>query len=196
MEKLFVIVLMYLLSTLSLAQDSKYKVILKGGITSYSGVQGFVVSGGGGDGIWKIGPVGGVGTEYDLGKSWFAQGTLEYSYSIFGDEVHHSESLERGHNTVIEVMGNIKKKWNWFYLITGVGYSTQNSTDTYKSGFINGERFHYVYYKGTSTNILTGLLGIGLEFNIVDDLGIFMEGSWRLRKYVSSITEIGVLYRL
>ncbi len=187
---------LFLISNLGMAQSSKFKILLKGGVSDYGGVQGLQVSSSGGPGDWKVGPVFGLGTEYYLGKNWFAQGTVEYSTNIYGATVHYTESLERGHNSVLDFMVNLKKRWSWFYLISGVGYSVQNSTDSYSSGYFNGEKFRQKSFQGSSTNVLTGLIGIGVEFYLFEDVAIFLEGSWRLRKYVSAITELGFLYKL
>ena len=182
------------LSPFLLSQESKCKLFIKGGISDYGGTSLFMISGGAGE--WKIGPILGLGIEYDLNKNWFLQGTIEYSYSTFGENVYYTESLESGNNSVTDIMGNLKKRWNWFYLIAGVGYSFQNSTDSYVLGNYNGEKYRRIKSFGTSTNILTGIIGIGFEFCILQNTDIFLEGSWRIRKYVTPVVQLGINYNL
>jgi len=180
-----------------IAQDSKFKLFIKVGISDYADVQGIQVSGSSNAGEWKIGPILGLGTEYTLGKDWFIQGTFEYSYNVYGAPVADSETLERGSNSVIDLMGNIKKKWDWFYLLGGIGFSSQNSSDSYASGELsNGESYRRLTYEGTSLKVFTGLLGIGLEYYFFEQIGFFLEGSWRFRKYVTPVAELGINYKI
>lgn len=178
-----------------LAQESKFNIFIKGGISDYAGVHGFQVSGSTGGGEWEIGPILGLGTEYSLEKNWFIQGTIEYSNNVYGAPVAESETMERGSNSVIDLIGNIKKRWDWFYILGGIGFSTQNSSNSYISGVSsNGEGYRYLAYQGTSSQVLTGLLGIGLEYYLFPRIGLFLEGSWRFRKYVTPVAQFGINY--
>jgi len=132
-----------------------------------------------------------------LGKDWFVQGTLEYSNNVYGAPVAVSETMERGSNVVIDLMGNIKKRWDWFYLLGGIGFSSQNSSDSYVSGELsNGESYRYITYEGSSSQVITGLLGIGLEYYFFPRTGFFLEGSWRFRKYVTPVAQFGINYKI
>ncbi len=177
-----------------IAQDSKFKLLVKGGISDYGDVN--LSFGNGGAGEWKIGPIVGLGVEYDLQKNWFLQGTIEYSQNTFDGTVLYPEILEPGSNSVVDLLANIKKRWNWFYLAVGIGYSFQNSSDSYASSTENGAEFRRLVSEGTTSNILSGLLGVGFEFNIFENINVFLEGSWRLRKYVSPAVQIGINYNL
>lgn len=194
-HKLYILII--ILSTSLFAQNSGFNIFIKGGISDYAGVHGIQVSGASGAGQWKIGPILGLGTEYTLGKDWFIQGTFEYSYNVYGASVAVSETMERGSNSVIDLMGNIKKRWDWFYILGGIGVSSQNSSDSYVSGeSSNGVSYRYLTYEGTSSKVFTGLLGIGLEYYFFEQIGFFLEGSWRFRKYVTPVAELGVNYKI
>ena len=68
--------------------------------------------------------------------------------------------------------------------------------NTYASSAENGAEFRRLVSEGTTSNILSGLLGVGFEFNIFENINVFLEGSWRLRKYVSPAAQIGINYNL
>jgi len=197
MNKYYLYLFISILSSSLFAQNSGFGILIKGGITDYGSVQGIQVSGSTGVGQWKIGPILGLGTEYTLGKDWFIQGTFEYSYNIYSAPVADSETMERGSNSVIDIMGNIKKRWDWFYLLAGIGFSSQNSSDSYVSGeSSNGESYRHLTYEGTSSKVFTGLLGVGLEFYFFERIGFFLEGSWRFRKYVTPVAQLGISYKI
>jgi hypothetical protein len=197
MKKYYYFIFISILSTNLLAQESKFKLFIKGGISDYAAAHGIQVSGSTGSGEWEIGPILGLGTEYTLGKDWFIQGTFEYSYNIYDAPVAASETIESGSNTVIDIMGNIKKRWDWFYLLAGIGFSSQNSSDSYIYGTSsNGESYRYLTYEGTSSKVFTGLLGIGLEYYFFPRIGFFLEGSWRFRNYVTPAAQLGISYKI
>jgi opacity protein-like surface antigen len=177
-----------------IAQDSRFKLFIKGGISDYGDVN--LSFGNGGAGEWKIGPIVGLGVEYDLRKSWFLLGTIEYSQNTFDGTVFYPETLEPGSNSVVDLLANIKKRWNWFYLTVGIGYSLQNSSESYASSDENGAEHRRFVSKGMTSNIVSGLLGVGFEFNIFENISVFLEGSWRLRKYVSPAAQLGINYNL
>ena len=194
MIKLYLIIFISILSTNLLAQDSKLKLLVKGGISDYGDVN--LSFGNGGAGDWKIGPIVGLGVEYDLQKNWFLQGTIEYSQNTFDGTAFYPETLEPGSNSVVDLLANIKKRWSWFYLAVGIGYSFQNSSESYASSSENGAEYRRLVSEGTTSNMLSGLLGVGFEFNIFENINVFLEGSWRLRKYVSPAAQIGINYNL
>ncbi|NCQ18602.1 MAG: hypothetical protein COZ80_13115 [Ignavibacteria bacterium CG_4_8_14_3_um_filter_37_9] len=184
-----------------LAQSSNNRILLKGGTAGYGNIQGIQISGGGGPGDWKIGPILGVGIERELNKSWSLQATFEYSNNIYDGSKAWKDSLIIGKNTVVDLMGNIKKKWNWFYLIAGVGFSIQKSSETYSVAYDNsiysgGRYYKYIMNEGTSAKGLTGLLGIGIQFRIVKNIEIFFEGSIRGRRYGSTAAQIGIIHEI
>ncbi len=185
-----------LLSHYVIAQNSNYKIYLKVGISDYGAVEGIAISGSHGAGPWNTGPIIGFGLEYDLKRNWYLQGSFDYSSSIYGGLVATSEMMERGSISVSDILVNIKKRWNWFYLLGGIGFSYQSSSNSYNSGFVNGVYFRREVYKGTSKTILAGLMGIGIEIYFFDSIGIFLEGSWRLREYVTPVAQLGINYRL
>jgi len=191
------LILIISLSADGLAQSSNNLILLKGGTAGYGNIQGLQVDGNGGPGRWKIGPIIGIGIEHDLNFGWSVQGTVEYSSNIYDGSKTWEDSLIIGKNTVVDLMGNIKKKWNWFYLIAGVGFSIQKSSDTYSVAYSNspyagGGYYRYIVNEGTSSKGLTGLLGIGIEFNISKKIGLFLETSIRGRRYGSGVTQVGV----
>jgi hypothetical protein len=194
MVKIYLIIFISIFSINLFAQDSKFKLLIKGGISDYGDVN--LSFGNGGAGEWKIGPIVGLGIEYDLQKNWFLQGTIEYSQNTFDGIVYYTETFEQGSNSVVDVLANIKKRWNWFYLVVGIGYSFENSSDSYVSSTEDGTEFRKLVYEGTTSSTLSGFLGVGFEFNIMEDINLFLEGSWRLRKYVSPAAQIGINYNL
>lgn len=194
MVKLYIIIIVSIFSINLIAQDSKFKLLIKGGISDYGDVN--LSFGNGGAGEWKIGTIVGLGVEYDLKKNWFLQGTIEYSQNTFDGTVYNPKTLEPGSNSVLEILANIKKRWNWFYLALGIGYSFQNSSDSYATSVENGAEFRRLIYEGTTSNILSGLIGLGFEFNIVENINVFLEGSWRLRKYITPVAQLGINYNL
>lgn len=193
---LTLIILWFSFITFLKAQDSNIKLFFKGGISEYGSVQGIRISGGGGPGPWYVGPMFGPGLEYDLNRNWFLQGTFEYSQNIYGGLVPITETMERGKNTVVDIMSNIKKRWDWFYLIGGIGFSFQQSTDSFISGNYEGENYRRRVYQGDSNVVLTGLMGFGLEVYPIEYLGIFLEGSWRIRVYVTPVAQLGINYKM
>lgn len=193
--KLSLIIFLLLLPHLS-AQNSDFKILIKGGISEYGGVNGIIISGSSGADAWYSGPIIGGGFEYSLSNNWFLQSTFEYSYNTYGALVAVSESMERGENTVVDIMGNIKKRWNWFYIIGGAGFSFQKSTDSFITGFYEEEFYRRNVYRGSSNVVLTGLMGVGIEFYPVENIAIFLEGSWRLRVYVTPVAQLGVGFKL
>lgn len=191
------VILCIMLSANISAQSPALKLILKAGVSEYGSVQGLQVSGGSGPGVWYIGPIVGAGVEAHLNNNWHTQFTVEFSYNKYGEEVHHTESLERGKNRVIDLMANLKKRWGWFYIISGAGYSFQKNTATYSSGYLSsGAYFHYLKYEASSSNVFTGLFGFGVEFELTRSAGIFLEGTWRLRKYVTPVLQLGISQKL
>jgi len=197
---LFLILYAILLAD-GLAQSPNNLILLKGGTAGYGNIQGIQISGGGGPGSWKIGPILGVGIEHELNKSWSLQATFEYSNNIYDGSKAWIDSLIIGKNTVVDLMGNIKKKWNWFYLIAGVGFSIQKSSETYSvaydtSIYSGGRYYKYIVNEGTSSNGLTGLLGIGFQFRIVKNIEFFFEGSIRGRRYGSTAAQLGIIHEM
>ena len=81
-------------------------------------------------------------------------------------------------------------------MAVGIGYSFQNSSESYASSIENGVEFRRLVYEGTTSNILSGLLGVGFEFNIMKYISVFLEESWRLRKYVTPAAQLGINYNL
>ena len=195
-KNLSLVILWFSFLGLSEAQDSNVKLLFKGGISEYGSVQGISISGGGGPGAWYVGPILGTGLEYDLSRNWFLQGTFEYSENKYGGLVAITETMERGKNSVVDIMGSIKKRWDWFYLIGGVGFSFQKSTDSFISYSYEGEYFRRRVYQGDSKVVLTGLMGIGFELYPMEELGFFLEGSWRIRVYVTPVAQLGIIYKL
>lgn len=182
-----------ILSISTSAQNSKYSIILKGGTAGYGNIQGLQIDGNGGPGRWKIGPMLGVGIERELNKSWSLQATFEYSNNIYDGSKTWEDSLIIGKNTVVDLMGNIKKKWSWFYLIAGVGFSIQKSSDTYyHSTYTAGGYYKHIVNEGTSAQVLTGLLGMGVQFKITKSIEFFIEGSIRGRRYGSTAAQLGI----
>ena len=195
------IILLAILSVDGFAHSSNYKILLKGGRTKYGDIKGFEVSGSGGSGSWKFGPIIGTGIERDINKSWSLQATLEYSFNIYDDSKTWAQATSIGKNTVVDIMGNIKKKWNWFYLFAGVGFSIQKSSETYSVVYDNsiysgGHYYKYIVNEGTSSKGLTGLLGIGFQFRIVKNIEIFFEGSIRGRRYGSTAAQLGIIHEI
>ncbi|MCK9426653.1 MAG: hypothetical protein M0Q21_11490 [Ignavibacteriaceae bacterium] len=195
------LILIISLSADGLAQSSNNLILLKGGTAGYGNIQGLQVDGNGGPGRWKIGPILGVGIERELNKSWSLQATFEYSNNIYDGSKTWEDSLTIGKNTVVDLMGNIKKKWNWFYLLAGVGFSIQKSSDTYAVAFGNsiyegGRYYKLIFNEGTSSNGLTGLLGIGIQFHLVKNIEFFFEGSIRGRRYGSAAAQLGIIHEI
>lgn len=196
MKIILLLVVSLLISHYVIAQNSNYKIFLKGGISDYGAVEGLQVSGGHGAGPWYTGPIIGFGLEYDLERNWYLQGMFDYSYNIYGGLVATSETMERGSISVVDFLVNIKKRWNWFYIIGGIGLSSLESSDSYISGYVDKVFFQRNVYGGTSNTVLAGLVGIGIEFHLFDNVGIFLEGSWRLREYVTPVAQLGINYKL
>ncbi len=195
------IILVTILSLDGFGQSPNAGILLKCGNTKYANIHGFQFAGGNGPGTWKFGPIIGTGIEYNINKSWSAQATLEYSYNIYDDSKTWTHSLIIGKNTVVDIMGNIKKKWSWFYFIAGVGYSIQKNSETYSIVYDNsiysgGRYYKYIFDEGTSANVLTGLLGVGSQFKITNSIDFFIEGSIRGRRYGSTAAQLGIIYEI
>ena len=92
-------------------------------------------------------------------------------------------------------MLNIKKRWSWFYIISGIGFSSQHSTDSYVTGYYGAYNYGYVI-EGKSSNGMALLIGIGFEFSIFQNIDIFLENSWRIRNCTSPVVQSGISYEL
>jgi hypothetical protein len=102
-----------------IAQDSKFKLFIKGGISDYGLVNlSIQKSGNASDDFWEIGPIIGAGLELSYGEDWFFQSTIEYSQNTYNGYVPYTyrgpvpgqETIEPGTNTVVDWMMNLKKK--------------------------------------------------------------------------------------
>jgi opacity protein-like surface antigen len=204
MIKLYFIVVISILSTNLLAQDSKFKLLVKGGITDYGLVNlSIQKSGNASDDFWEIGPIIGAGLELSYGDNWYFQSTIEYSQNTYNGYVPYTyrgpvssqETIEPGTNTVVDWMLNIKKRWSWFYIISGIGFSSQHSTDSYVSGYYGVYNYDYKI-EGKSSNGMALFIGIGFEFPIFQNMDVFLENSWRIRNCTSPVIQSGISYEL
>ncbi len=137
-----------------------------------------------------------MGIEFNIKHGFYFQATLEYSRHLYDGLAAAGELMERGTSKVVDFMGSMKKRWDWFYLTGGLGFSFQTSENSYISGKYDGQSFRHIIYIGSSSNVITGSLGFGFNINTGKRIEIFLEGTLRIRKYVTPVCEIGIIYNL
>ncbi|MBE2279247.1 MAG: hypothetical protein IAE91_02560 [Ignavibacteriaceae bacterium] len=178
------------------SQELNQNILIKIGVTEYGSPSGFVVSGGSNAGRWKTGIALGTGFEKELEESFYLQILFEASFNKYDVDQSIYDNLEPGNNSVYEAFLNVKKEFGFFFIIGGVGISAQKSTPTYSKRQIAGEAIKYLVHEGDSKTGVSGFLGTGARLPVSEKFSLLLEVSLRMRKYLSSTAQLGLVYNL
>jgi hypothetical protein len=170
-------------------------IVGKCGVSSYGTVYIGSVGGGGGDHNWKTGPIFGIGARIRTSDTFAAEGVVEYSFHRY-DSQWSGQISNDPLNGILELTAI--PRWSigiydvvYLDILGGLGISYQH---------LDGKVVTYgtSQYTGPHTDlvVLSGLLGIGLEVRVSKSIELSLEGSWRLRTYVTPVAQLVIAYAL
>lgn len=178
-----------------LASAQEVFIVGKGGISSYGAVQGFAVGGGGGDQSWKLGPIIGLGARIRTSDAFAIEGLFEYSTHRYAVKYEWEiPPINDPRNRILEftTMGRLSFRLVdivHFVFLGGVSISYHHKDD------IVPPNSQYIT-PGRRAVDVGGILGIGSEVRISKSIEISLEGSWRMRFYVTPVVQLGIAYGL
>lgn len=163
----------------------KVSFIAQAGVSSYGSGSIGGLGTGGGDNSWKTGPIMGIGTRVALTQAFSVGATIEYS-------THRYDPGEFGTNY---------DATNTVLYLNGIGQLRFGLFDPFDGSILGGINLTYQDRDPTGTPGLTeldvgGLLGVGLTAGLSSHVEVFLEGSLRIRTYVTPVAQIGIAYAL
>ncbi|MEO8231856.1 MAG: hypothetical protein ABI638_06215 [Ignavibacteriota bacterium] len=177
------------------AQENNFSLFLNIGRASDNDAIGNLGGGGGGLHVWKPGPIFRLGTEYELNKTFSAQGFVSYSFYKYDGSRSYGEKSSFGYNNILDIMSNIKWKIGIFNLNLGVGISNQFNDDI---RYLEETQYHHasVFVDAKNKTVFAGQFGLGFDIHIYDRFSIQTEGDLFFREYLGSAWLLGIKYSL
>lgn len=172
-------------------------VVGKGGISSYGSVFFNIAGPASGDQNWKSGPILGLGVRLRTSKSFALEGLVEYSTHPYKDTYDwDSPPLNDPRNMVLD--------------FSAVGRVSFHIIDVVYIGILGGPAvsWHqkdevikiFPSYRSVSPGRnavdLGAVLGVALDARLSRRIEFSLEGTLRMRFYVTPVTQIGVAYAL
>jgi hypothetical protein len=170
-------------------------VVGKGGISSYGSVYIGNFGGGGGDQNWKPGPIVGLGMRVRTGDGFAVDGLVEYSIHSYATEL--SEPIANDpKNSIFEFTATGRLSFGiveamYIDIIGGVGISSQHE-DEVVTIYQNSQYTS----PGKESVDFGAVLGVGVEARISKKIELLLEGSLRMRTYVTPVVQLGIAYAL
>lgn len=145
--------------------------------------------------IWNNGLQLSAGIEKQLGPKSSLQGLFVYSIHGFDERYSWGEKVNNAKNNVYDLMGNLKLSIGIFYFIGGAGISYQNS-DAVK--YLESNQYHNAttLYAAKERFGIAGLLGLGLDIIISEQINLITEADINMREYVGTSLLVGLKYSL
>jgi len=185
----------FVLSTFSYAQD--LGAVIKVGNSHYGAVYIGSVGGSGGDYNWKVGQIVSVGTYFRLTQGPTLETLIEYSTHNYSPQSWESNPTNDPRNTVLELTADSRFSILSFSiahldLLGGLSLSREHEDmiqwkDSPTSSYERPSR--------TRTD-LSVLAGTGIEFQITSTITIILDGTWRMRYYLTPVAQLGVAYSI
>lgn len=155
------------------------------------------ISSGGGAGLkaWGLGLIFKLGTEYELNKSFSAQGFISYSFYKYDGSSSKGEKSSTGYNNIVDIISLIKWKIGIFNLNLGVGISHQFN-DAIR--YLEETQYHKATYfiEAKNKTVFAGQFGLGFDIHIYDRFSVLAEGDLFFREYLGSAWLLGIKYSL
>lgn len=178
-----------------LASAQEVFIVGKGGLSSYGSVQGFAVGGGGGDQSWKLGPIIGLGVRIRTSDAFAIDGLIEYSthrYAVKYD--WEIPPINDPRNRILEFTTTGRLSFRIVDIVHvaflgGVSISSHHKDDKVypNTPYIT---------PGRRAVDVGGILGIASDVRVSKSIEISLEGSWRMRFYVTPVVQLGIAYGL
>ncbi|MDP4197892.1 MAG: hypothetical protein Q8940_22820, partial [Bacteroidota bacterium] len=185
----YTLVLVLIFCGILLAQEKENKfLIFKAGVAKNS--LGSFNVGGGGDGYsnWNKGPHFALGTEFYLGRVASLQILGEYSVFTFDNSLFEGgDRFNNAKNSIFDLMANLKLNIGYFYFLGGLGFSNQHGDEVIYKSEQNTSRDNYsIFYPEKNKFLIAGLLGMGFDIHIYENISLILEGDIRMREYMGT----------
>jgi hypothetical protein len=161
-------------------------VVAKAGRSSYGSLYVGPVGGGGGDTHWKSGPIISLGARLRTSEAFAADAMVEYSTHAYAAPTWEDPPIGDPRNRLVDVTALGRSSFRFvgpshFVFMYGLGVSFQRKD---------------VPNSPVSSNDFTGcvILGLGVEVRAFGNLEFAIEGSLRIRRYVTPVAALGVAY--
>ena len=171
-------------------------VVGKGGLSSYGSAYFGNLAGSGGDQNWKSGPIVALGARMRTSEAFAFEGLVEYSTHRYAPREWENPPSNNPKNSILEVTTTGRLSIGIFggtYLdiIGGVGLSSQHKDERTT---VQGNSVYTT--PGRQAVDFGAILGTGLEVRVSRSIELSLEGSWRMRFYVTPVVQLGVAYAL
>ncbi len=189
------IFLVLVIVSLSLTRDltaQKLSLIAQVGRSGYDQPGGMAE---GGDASWKDGIIAGIGVRLKASKCLEADGTIEYSTHKYGIWPWGETPSSGSRNTIwdLNIVGRLPLRLTKLVSVSlsaGVGFWYQKED---RVTFILNPQ----YARPEESNKgIGGVLGGGVKLDLSDGIQVYSDVTWRIRKYVTTVIQIGVAYGL
>ena len=185
---LFVIFTIYSLNTA--AQEKDLSILVKFGQSNYRVVFWYENAS---RPIWKNGFQFSAGIEKQLNSRLSLQGLFVYSVHGFDEKFAWGEKVNDAKNRIYDLIGNLKLNIGIFYVLGGVGISYQNSATV---RYLEWKPYHNTTILSAAKEkfVIAGLLGLGLDIKILEQINIITEADINMREYGGTSLLIGFKY--
>lgn len=192
----FGVALLLDLLSLPLVFSQEMFVVGKGGLSWYGSAYIGNLGGSGGDQNWKSGPIMALGARIRMSDAIAFEGLVEYSTHRYAPREWESPPINSPKNSILEVTTTGRVSFGIFdgsYLdiIGGVGISSQHK-DERVTLYMNSR----YTTPGRQAVDFGAVLGTGLEVRLSRTIELSLEGSWRMRFYVTPVVQLGFAYAL
>jgi opacity protein-like surface antigen len=171
-------------------------VVAKAGISSYGAVNIGSFGGDGGDTHWKKGPIVSLGARLRTSDRFAVDAAVEYSWHRYDPGMWDIPVVNDPKNRILDLVAAARLSFPIFNLfdiniIGGPELSYQN-----KDGLVQVYGSYRNVGTGRKAIDLGAALGIGVEVELSKMVEVWLEGSWRMRFYVTPVAQLGVAYTL
>jgi hypothetical protein len=171
-------------------------LVLRGGLSSYGSVSIGNIGGGGGDHNWKTGPIVGTGIRIRTSEAFALEALVEYSTHQYQSEAWEEPPTNDPRNRILDLNGVGRFGFVLFdplraSIFGGIGLSYQD-----KDEVIIATAESQRTAPGRSAVDVGAILGIGLAVQLSSKLELSVDGSWRMRYYVTPVALLGIAYSL
>jgi hypothetical protein len=190
---IFVILVLYVNSIYS--QEHYISIFVNVGVASDNDAIGSFGGGGAGLQVWESGPIFRLGAEYELNKSFSAQGFVSYSFYKYDGSLSYGDKSSVGYNNILDIMSALIWKIGIFNLNLGVGISHQLNDDI---KYLEENQYHNAttFINAKNKTVLAGQFGLGFDIHIYDRFSVLAEGDLFFREYLGSAWLIGIKYSI
>lgn len=171
-------------------------LVLRAGLSSYGSATIGRFGGGGGDHNWKTGPIVGAGIRIRTSEGFALEALVEYSTHQYRSEAWEKPPTNDPRNRILDLNGVGRFGFVLFdplraSVFGGIGLSYQ-----YNDEIIIGTADSQRIAPGRSAVDVGAVLGIGFAVQVSRKLELSLDGSWRMRYYVTPVALLGIAYTL